>query len=96
MIEALRKACLALVVASLTALPVSADEPKQDPHKLVEEGMQKIVRALELLIRSIPEYEKPEINEHGDIIIRRKRRRGEPPRLPDPKSKKPPAPRKAI
>ncbi len=31
------------------------------------------MRALEALIDSIPQYEMPEINEHGDIIIRRKR-----------------------
>jgi hypothetical protein len=48
--------------------------------------MSKMVRALELMIQSIPQYEKPEINENGDIIIRRKRS-NDPPRLPEPGAK---------
>jgi hypothetical protein len=33
----------------------------------------RLMRALEAFIDMIPQYEMPEINENGDIIIRRKR-----------------------
>jgi len=45
------------------------------------------MRALELMIDSIPQYEMPEIEENGDIIIRRKRQAPHPkpdqPRTPE-------------
>jgi hypothetical protein len=41
---------------------------------MAKEAIEQLMRALELMIESIPQYEIPEINEHGDIIIRRKRR----------------------
>ena len=37
-----------------------------------------MMRSLNLLMESIPQYELPEINEDGDIIIRRKRNTVEP------------------
>ena len=49
----------------------------EDPSALAREGIERLMRALEALIQSIPQYEMPEINENGDIIIRRKRH-GEP------------------
>ncbi len=33
--------------------------------------MKTILNALELLLKSIPQYEAPEVLENGDIIIRR-------------------------
>lgn len=89
-----RSLLCALAVILCTASPVPADQPRDDPEALAREGLGKIVRALELLLLSIPQYEKPEINEHGDIIIRRKRPRPEH-RLPDPK-RAPPAKPKSI
>jgi len=43
----------------------------QSPEKMIEDGMQMILNALELFIQEMPKYEKPEILENGDIIIRR-------------------------
>ena len=94
MLRPLRKAALALVVMAATAMPAAA-EKNDDPMRLAEEGLNKMVRALESMIRSIPQYEKPEINENGDIIIRRKRP-GSPHRLPDPESEKKPERGKSI
>ena len=40
---------------------------------IAREAIEQLMRALELMIDSIPQYELPEIQENGDIIIRRKR-----------------------
>ena len=65
--------------ASGSALAASASE--EDPEELMREGMERMLRAIELMIEMIPQYEPPEITEDGDIIIRRKRR---PDKAPDP------------
>ncbi len=62
---------------------LAADEPPADrPEELAREGMDRLLKALELMIQMIPQYEMPEVTEEGDIIIRRKRRKAAPP--PDP------------
>jgi len=69
--------CLCLAVPPLTAAvaqDASPSEPPQDkPSDLAREGLQQMMRALRLLVESIPQYELPEVLENGDIIIRRKR-----------------------
>lgn len=44
----------------------------QDPGVLLEEGTKKILKAFELFLLTIPQYEAPEVLPNGDIIIRRK------------------------
>ncbi len=63
--------CAALVLAT----PAVAQEPgeSEDPGELARDGIERLLRALEAFIDMIPQYEMPEINENGDIIIRRKR-----------------------
>jgi hypothetical protein len=63
--------CAALVLAP----PAVAEEPpeSEDPGELARDGVERLMRALEAFIDMIPQYEMPEINENGDIIIRRKR-----------------------
>ena len=90
-----RNAALALVAVAATAMPAATAEKNDDPMRLAEEGLDKMVRALEAMIRSIPQYEKPEINENGDIIIRRKRP-GSPRLSPDPETGKKPERGKSI
>jgi hypothetical protein len=64
---------------------LAADEPPEEtPEELAREGMERMLKALELFIEMIPQYEMPEVTEDGDIIIRRKRPKGTPP--PDPES----------
>ncbi len=53
------------------------DSPSEAARDLALESIEKLMQAMELLLESIPQYEAPEINEDGDIIIRRKRE--EPP-----------------
>jgi hypothetical protein len=84
MAHPLKRPILALAVLAALACPAAAAE-KETPGDLATEAMSKMVRALELLIQSIPQYEQPEVNENGDIIIRRKRP-NDPPRLPAPGS----------
>ncbi len=42
-------------------------------EEMARGAIEQLLRALEMMIQSIPQYEMPEINEDGDIIIRRKR-----------------------
>jgi len=82
---------LALAVLLAAATPALADSDERGartPEELAIEGMDRLMRALELLIQSIPQYEAPFIDQNGDIIIRR-RHPAEKPELeenPDPPS----------
>ncbi|TQV81917.1 hypothetical protein [Denitrobaculum tricleocarpae] len=70
----------------LTATPsLKAEEENGDPGELARESIELMMRSLNLLMDSIPQYELPEINEDGDIIIRRKRNTVEPEDEPEEK-----------
>jgi len=74
--------------ALLVAAPTQAiAQDVGDAETVVREGVERLMRALDLLIGSIPQFEAPEINEDGDIIIRRKRpsEDGAPDDAPAPK-----------
>ncbi len=66
--------CIASTLA-LTAAPVLADDENDadngNPSELAQEGAQKLMLALELMLQAIPQYAMPEILDNGDIIIRR-------------------------
>lgn len=63
--------------APTTLLAAQHDEPSR-AEDMAREAIEQLMRALELMIDSIPQYELPEIDENGDIIIRRKRRAPRP------------------
>ena len=72
--------CLTLAVVIMVSTPViSADlhkaqtPPSQQkkPEDMIEDGMRMILNALQLILKSIPQYKAPEVLENGDIIIRR-------------------------
>ena len=67
--------CLAAPpLVAATAQDAAPGKPPQDtPSDLAREGLERMMRALRLLVESIPQYELPEVLENGDIIIRRKR-----------------------
>ena len=90
----MRQTFLAAVMLPLllaVPLPADAEEPSGEPApneqaptepapgELAREGVARLLQALEVFIEMIPQYEMPELNENGDIIIRRKRDRGEEP-----------------
>jgi len=60
-----------------------ADKPAQEsPREMLEDATRQALRAFELMLKAIPQYEAPEILDNGDIIIRRKR--SEPGKPPPP------------
>jgi len=73
-----RTACAAVLALTLAGSPALAQEPgaeedtQPSPEELAAEGLDTLMRALELMLLQIPQYEMPEFNERGDIIIRRK------------------------
>jgi hypothetical protein len=87
------KSLLALAVAVAIALPLplaAQEERNGSPEALAGEAVDKLMRALDLLIGSIPQFEAPYVNENGDIIIRRKHGDDDGGPLPTPEEK--PAP----
>ena len=76
------KSLISLIIISIflaganPSAPASAEEHDERgrAEEMAREAIEQLMRALELMIQSIPQYEMPEINEDGDIIIRRKRR----------------------
>jgi hypothetical protein len=81
-------AALALAVATPSALAQSSERGEKSPDELAIEGIGRLMRALELLIQSIPQYDAPVIDENGDIIIRRRHPTDEP--TPERKPAPPP------
>ncbi len=70
-----RRSAAAIFALMLAAVPVATAQAQSnapDPDVLLEEGTKKILRAFELFIMTIPQYEMPEVLPNGDIIIRRK------------------------
>lgn len=60
-------------LSCLTAAPALSAPPEQkDPETLASEGLQSLLKAMEMMLMAIPQYEAPYVNENGDIIIRRK------------------------
>lgn len=89
--QALRAPLLALALV-LASTPVSAQQtkdPQAEVERLTREAAQRIIAALGVILQSIPQYDLPEIQPNGDIIIRRRN-----PPVPEPPKKKPPAPPK--
>ena len=84
----IRNVTLAAIIAMgvpLTATAQSNLEKQRDrAEEAIREGAEKILHGIEQLLKSIPQYDAPEIKENGDIVIRRK-----PPQEP---AKKPKAP----
>ena len=85
----MRIAAAAAALMFLTAPALAEDAPppedsqqkQEQAAKLAMEATQKLMQALELLIKSLPQYGLPRIDEDGNIII---------PRLPNPPEAEPP------
>ncbi len=76
----------ALALMLVGAEPAAGDDlsEQEQAEELAREAMEQFMRALKMFMQSIPQYELPEINENGDIIIRRKRwPEGDDPGEPD-------------
>ena len=82
-----------------SVFPLPIPMPDAETQALLREGADKLLRAIERMIETMPVYELPEITPEGDIILRRRPAPEPPPRrtpspwpsLPAP----PPGPRPA-
>ncbi len=75
----MRALVAAMMVVGLLALPARAEpSDQQTPEELLGDAGQKFLQALQMMLMAIPQYAAPEINENGDIIIRRVRPDDEP------------------
>ena len=91
------KMVLVIVTAAMMSLsgslvlgadPNPAPDVRDRVEQSLKEGAEKIMRALELMLYALPQYELPEVLDNGDIIIRRRnpdppKHRGPSPRPPD-------------
>lgn len=66
-----------LFALSLLAAPIaaahaeSARDSTAEAERLANEALTKMMKALDLLIMTVPRYAAPEVLPNGDIIIRR-------------------------
>jgi hypothetical protein len=80
---------LSLAAAPLQADPLArAGDPEGKAQQEFKEGIDKIMRAFQMMLRAMPQYAAPEILENGDIIIRR--------RPPAPPERKPTPPASRV
>jgi hypothetical protein len=66
----MRRTVASLALIALLAAPAVAQE-EQTPDELALEAFDKLKRAFDLFLGSIPMYATPEMLPNGDIIIRR-------------------------
>ena len=72
---------------AIAAEPAPLPPPDKDtPSELLKDATRGILKALGLILQSIPQYEAPEILDNGDIILRRKHPKPEPDRKPGNKA----------
>ncbi len=78
MIKMIPLLAAALLTAQLGLSPARAAEDAplsnraEQAEKALREGAEKMIKALQGLIQSIPQYEAPKVLDNGDIILRRK------------------------
>ena len=66
-----------LLIVTMLAVPMGAaradslQDSTAEAERLAGEALSKIMRALNLMVDSVPQYAAPEVLPNGDIIIRR-------------------------
>ncbi len=82
---------MALAFLLFSGQPAPADEPSlpEDAERLAGQGLAKILQALDLLMKTIPQYAAPEVQPNGDIIIRRLHPEDEAPHDPEEEDHEP-------
>lgn len=66
----MRRPIAALLLVLLLASPATA-QSTSDAERLAGEGIARMLQALDLLLKTVPQYAAPEVQPNGDIIIRR-------------------------
>ena len=65
-------AALVLGVAGIGASPALAqDSTLEGAQQQAVEGIGKLLQALQMFVKSVPQFSAPEVLPNGDIIIRR-------------------------
>lgn len=65
-------AALVFGLAGFAAQPAFAqDSTLEGAQQEAVEGLSKLLKALDLFVKSVPQFEAPEVLPNGDIIIRR-------------------------
>ncbi len=60
---------------------------REAPERIIEDGLKMILGAIQLILKSIPDYKAPEVLENGDIIIRRVQPHEKSPKAGDKREK---------
>jgi hypothetical protein len=68
---ALSAALAAAGTPAAAQTPPSPAPQEQTPEALLRSGIENMMRALGLALQNLPQYEMPQVNEYGDIVIRR-------------------------
>ena len=84
----MRKIAAAILFTALLAGPAAA-QSADDAERLAGEGLAKILEALDLLLKTIPQYAAPEGQPNGDIIIRRLHPEEAPKKAPEEEDDEP-------
>jgi hypothetical protein len=64
-------AALAAASAPAAAQTQPPSPQESTPEALLRSGIENLLRALGLALQNLPQYEMPQMNEYGDIVIRR-------------------------
>jgi len=64
-------AALVLALAGFGAPVQAQDSTLQGAQEEAAEGISKLLQALQLFVKSVPQFSAPEVLPNGDIIIRR-------------------------
>ena len=57
--------------AALAPVALAQDTTLHDAQKEAVEGIGKLLQALQMFVKSVPQYAAPEVLPNGDIILRR-------------------------
>jgi|SRR5581483_6440332 len=60
-----------IVLCGVIPVAHAQDPTPEDAQKMAVEGLSKLLDALDLFVKSVPQYSAPEVLPNGDIIIRR-------------------------
>ena len=81
MLRAVLLSVLLAAAAPAVAQTKSPGDTAKEAEEIAREALDKLMKAMSAVMKSIPQYEMPETLPNGDIIIRRKK----------PEDAKPPA-----
>jgi len=54
------------------ALPPAVMQDLQRAEEAMRRGLEQMMDSVDILLRAVPQYDLPTVNENGDIVIRRR------------------------